>query len=98
MSGPAYQRLLEHIEVHGYYLGLERQRDIPLQEAASSWFESVYQPACQGLKDAGLTREFPRRMLADLHLWLTYHRERIRAAKGRMPSDRFVALQLAART
>jgi hypothetical protein len=92
-----YQRLLEHIEVHGYYLGLERQRDIPLQEAALSWFESVYQPACQALKDAGLTREFPQRTLADLYLWLTYHRERIRAAKGWMPSDRFVALQLADR-
>lgn len=92
-----YAVLLEHIEVHRYYVGQERQAELSLQEAAASWFESVYQPVQQAIESAGLAREFPRSTRADLYLWLTYHRERIKAEKGWMPSDRFVALHLADR-
>jgi hypothetical protein len=92
-----YQEILEHIEVHRYYLGLERQSEVTLPEAAASWYDGVYLPAVEAIEQTGLRAEFPRSTLADLYLWLTYHREKIRAQKGWMPSDRFVALHLAER-
>lgn len=73
-----YGVLLEHIGVHRWYLGEQAQRDISLAEAADSWRRSIFEPACQAMHESGLVREFPRRSLAELYLWLTYHRERMK--------------------
>ena len=39
-----YEKLLEHIEVHRYFMGLDFQREIPYQEAVAHWYETVYTP------------------------------------------------------
>lgn len=89
-----YDSLLEHIEVHRYYLGLEKQRDVPLEEAATSWFDTVYVPVIDSIRETGVLREFPRRTEADLYLWVAYHRERLRES-GCLPDNRRVASALA---
>lgn len=86
-----YAVLLEHIGVHRYYLGLERSQDVSLPEAAASWRDTIFQPACEAMREGGLLREFPRRTPADLYLWLTYHREKLKQP------DRSVAGYLASR-
>ncbi len=86
-----YAVLLDHIEVHRYYLGQERQSDVALPEAAASWQRAVFEPAHEAMREGGLLREFPRRTPADLYLWLTYHRERMQQP------DRSVAGYLASR-
>lgn len=93
-----YTTLLEHIEVHRYYLGLEHQRDVSLEEAAASWHDQVYLPVVAALREIGTLREFPRRTEADLYLWVAYHRECLQERySGHRPSDREVAAALAAR-
>jgi hypothetical protein len=90
-----YRILLEHIEVHRYYLGLQWGREPSLEEAAASWFDSVYLPIIEALRDTEIIREFPQRTEADLYLWVAYHRERLRERYGVMPPDREVAVALA---
>jgi len=93
-----YTTLLEHIEVHRYYLGLEQQRDVSLEEAAASWHDQVYLPVVEALREIGTLREFPRRTEADLYLWVAYHRECLgERYGGQRPSDRQVAAALADR-
>jgi hypothetical protein len=90
-----YRILLEHIEVHRYYLGLQWGREPSLAEAAASWYDSVYLPIIEALRDTQIMAEFPRRTEADLYLWVAYHRERLRERYGVMPPDREVAAALA---
>jgi len=77
-----YPLLKEHIDVHRYYLGLERQAAIPYEEAVASWYDNVYMPIIQKIREMGVMQEFPGRTEADLYLWIAYHREALREQYG----------------
>lgn len=66
-----YHDLLEHIEVHRYYLSLERGQDIPYEEAVTSWYDNVYQPIVKAIRDHGILKRFPGRTEADLYIWIS---------------------------
>jgi hypothetical protein len=68
-----YERLLEHISVHRWFQGIEADREIPYDEAVASWYDRVYLPLVEGIREAGILRDFPRRSEADLYLWLIEH-------------------------
>ncbi len=68
-----YERLLEYIEVHRYFMGLELQRDITYQEAVKHWYEVVYTPFLDPIRERGLLRWFPGRTETDLYLWASEH-------------------------
>ena len=69
-----YDVLLEHIQVHRYFLGLEQQRDVALEEAVASWYDRVYLPLVRVIQALGILRDFPERTETDLYLWLSEHR------------------------
>jgi len=70
----AYPILLNHIEVHRYYLGLERQKQIPYEEAAANWYREVFLPVVNIIRARGLLSDFPGRTATDLYLWAADHR------------------------
>lgn len=78
----AFRILDEHIQVHRYYMGLEEQRDISYPEAAEHWYDVVYQPVAQLIRERGLLQEFPDRTETDLYLWLAEHRAELEDALG----------------
>jgi hypothetical protein len=90
-----YPDLLQHIEIHRYYLGIDLQRDVSLEEAAASWYDSVYLPVVEAIRATGVLKEFPKRTEADLYLWVAYHRERLRERYGVTVPDKEVAKGLA---
>ena len=92
-----YRILLDHIAVHRYYLGPQWGREPALSEAAASWYDNVYGPVVEAIKDSGVLEAFPRRTEADLYIWVAYHRERLKELYGEMPPDREVAATLAER-
>lgn len=77
-----YPVLLEHIEVHCYFMGLEQQRDISLDEAVVHWYHTVYQPVARVIRERNLLRGFPHRTETDLYLWLSRHRAELEQALG----------------
>ncbi len=77
-----YSSLKEHIDVHRYYLGLERKGEVPYEEAVASWYDNVYMPIVRKIRELGVMREFPERTEADLYLWITHHREELRSHYG----------------
>lgn len=89
LSHPAeYSRLHEHINAHRYYLGEERQADVPYQEAAQSWYETVYLPLITTIDEHGLAEEFDEFTLADLYLRVSEYQWLLRQAVGdRMEVD-----------
>ncbi len=68
-----YARLLEHIVVHQYFLGLDYQRDVTWEEAVTDWYDFVYMPIAELTRERSILREFPGRTEADLYLWVTDH-------------------------
>ncbi len=64
-----YQKLLEHIDVHRWYLGEQRRGEVPYQEAVASWYDLVYLPLVKILREQNLLEAFPRRTETDLYIW-----------------------------
>jgi hypothetical protein len=69
-----YEKLLEHIEVHRWFLGTERRRPIGWAEAVVSWYDRVYSEVVSAVRESGILADFPGRTEADLYLWLIEHR------------------------
>lgn len=69
-----YQKLLEHIQVHRYFMGIEQKQEVSEQEATLDWYDKVYLPVAQIIRERNLLRDFPERTEADLYLWIMDHR------------------------
>jgi hypothetical protein len=70
-----YSRMLEHIAVHRYFMGLDQQRDIPEEEAVTHWYDTVYLPVVTVIRERGVLEEFPGRTEGDLYLWALDHQQ-----------------------
>lgn len=68
-----YDRMLEHIAVHRYFMGLDEQRDITEAEAVAHWYDTVYLPIVTVIRQSDILQEFPGRTEADLYLWVLDH-------------------------
>jgi nucleotide-binding universal stress UspA family protein len=77
-----YTELLDHIQVHEYFMGLEQKRDIAIEEAAVHWYDAVYLPVVEAIRERNLLGEFPGRTEADLYLWVSEHRSELQQGFG----------------
>lgn len=88
----AYERLLEHISVHRYYMGIDQDREVGWEEAVAHWYDEVYEPVLESIRASGILRGFPGRTEADLYLWLAEHRARLEEELGwDLPSQQVVS-------
>lgn len=78
----AYRILDEHIRLHQYYMGLDQQRDISYLDAAASWYDDVYLPVIQVVREKGLLQEFPSRTETDLYIWLAQYQAELEEVLG----------------
>jgi len=92
-----YQKLLEHIAVHRWYLGEERNAAVPYEEAVASWVDNVYLPLVEIIQETGILDEFPDRTVADLYLWVSEHRAELAERLGWAVDAQTVASTLAER-
>jgi hypothetical protein len=65
-----FDRMLEHIAVHRYFMGLDLQRDIPEEEAVAHWYAKVYLPIVRAVRRSGVLKNFPGKTEGDLYLWV----------------------------
>jgi hypothetical protein len=77
-----YYRLLEHISVHRWYLGIERGSEVSFSEAVSSWYDHVYMPLIQVIHEQDILKDFPKRTETDLYLWIIQHQWHLRETYG----------------
>ncbi len=73
----SYRELLQHVEVHQFYMGLRSRHYPSLAEAASDWYQQVYLPVAERIRRSGILRRFPGRTEADLYLWIADNRARL---------------------
>jgi nucleotide-binding universal stress UspA family protein len=77
-----YPLLEEHIQVHQYFMGLEHKREIPYKEAVTHWYDEVYLPIVEAIRERGILRDFPGRTETDLYLWVSEHRAALERELG----------------
>ncbi len=77
-----YSVLLDHIEVHRYYMGLDLKRDVSYEEAVAHWYDEVYMPVVELVREQGIMRDFPERTEADMYILLAEHRAELESALG----------------
>lgn len=68
-----YELMLEHIAVHRYFMGLDLKRDIPEEEAVGHWYDTVYLPIVEVIRESGILNEFRDKTEGDLYLWVLDH-------------------------
>lgn len=66
----AYPEMVNHILVHKYYINQNVEGEISFEDAARSWYDNVYHPIVEAIKDEGLLVHFPGNTEADLYMWL----------------------------
>jgi nucleotide-binding universal stress UspA family protein len=75
ITAPSGYRIIEeHVQVHRYFMGLEQERYISPEEAFEHWYNNVYFPVAQIIRERGVLRDFPDRTETDLYLWISSHR------------------------
>jgi hypothetical protein len=62
---------MQHILGHRYFMSLEQRRDVPLQEAAASWYDHVYHPIAQAIREHKVLEQLPGWTEADLYVEIT---------------------------
>jgi uncharacterized ParB-like nuclease family protein len=77
-----YRRLLQHIEVHQFYMGLRSRHYPSLDEAAADWYSSVYLPMVERIRASHILARFRGRTEADLYLWIAENRARLQMQYG----------------
>ena len=68
-----FDRMLEHIAVHRYFMGLDWKRDISEEEAIIDWYDNVYMPVIKVIRETEILKEFPTKTEGDLYLWVLDH-------------------------
>lgn len=68
-----FDRMLEHIAVHRYFMGIDWKRDISEEEAIAHWYDNVYMPVIHIIRDTDILKEFPTKTEGDLYLWVLDH-------------------------
>jgi hypothetical protein len=77
-----YRSILQHIEVHQFYLGLRSRHYPTLPEAAANWYQAVYLPVVEHIRASGIMHRFPGRTEADLYLWIAENRAQLQMRYG----------------
>jgi hypothetical protein len=77
-----FHRMLEHIAVHKYFMGIEQKRDINDEEAVADWYDHVYLPIVEVIRQSSILEDFPDRTEGDLYLWVLDHQHYLHETNG----------------
>ena len=66
-----YDEILQHILGHGYFLSLEKHRQVPLPDAAASWYDNVYHPIAEAIRKHKVLEQLPGWTEADVYVEVT---------------------------
>lgn len=90
-----YEDLLDHIQVHQYFIGLDEKRDVSIGEAAAHWYDTIYKPVVEAIREREILKEFPGRTETDLYMWVSEHRTELQQGLGDFISPESAAQDLA---
>jgi len=70
----SYRLLIQQIAEEGRHTAKTQGMDVAWEVAATRWYDKIYTPIVQVIRENGLPRDFPNRTETDLYVWI--HRRR----------------------
>lgn len=84
-----YMELLNHILGHKYFINESSDEEITLEEAAKSWYENLFCPIRETVREDNLLARFPHRTEADMYIWVVKHWDDLKSKYGQdFPLDK----------
>ncbi|HSJ87209.1 MAG TPA: universal stress protein [Anaerolineales bacterium] len=77
-----YGKLLEQIYTQQYILEEHTKSKVPFQAAVEEWYDNLYIPLAETIRDRGLLRWFPDRTITDLYIWISENRAALEKELG----------------
>jgi len=77
-----YQKLLEQICTQECLLERELKGQISFQDAVADWYDNIYIPLAETIRDRGLLHWFPDRTITDLYIWISDNRAALEKELG----------------
>lgn len=77
-----FERMLEHIAVHRYFMGIDLKRDISEEEAVGHWYDKVYMPIIKVIRESNILSDFPDKTEGDLYMWTLDHQHYLSKEQG----------------
>lgn len=77
-----YEKLMEQINVCRYIDTDEKHQEVTLQDAASDWYDTMYIPLAEAIRDRELLQWFPKRTITDLYIWISENRAALEKELG----------------
>ena len=68
-----YPEVVNHILVHKYYINEGQREEVKIEDAAKSWYNTVFLPIVFQIKEDRLLNAFPGKTHGDLYLWIVRH-------------------------
>lgn len=77
-----YPEVLNHINVHKYYMNEKKDKEIPFDKAVKSWYKNVYFPIIKECRKLKLLSSFPGKTEGDLYIWIVRHWDDLKNMSG----------------
>ena len=77
-----YDRLMEQICEQECLLEQDKKGGVPFQDVVASWYDNIYIPLAETIRDRGLLRWFPGRTITDLYIWIAENRATLEKELG----------------
>jgi nucleotide-binding universal stress UspA family protein len=77
-----YKKLVEQIYTQQYLLQERTKSEVPFQAAVEEWYDTLYIPLAETIRDRGLLRWFPDRTITDLYIWISENRAALEKELG----------------
>jgi nucleotide-binding universal stress UspA family protein len=77
-----YGKLMEQIDVCPYLFEDEKQQGAALRDAAAYWYDTMYIPLAEAIRDRDLLQWFPNRTITDLYIWISENRAALEKELG----------------
>jgi len=68
-----YTEMLRHIQGHKYFINQGIEIEISMEAATASWFEKVYTPIVDIVRNENMLSRFPGRTESDIYIWTIKH-------------------------
>ncbi len=77
-----YPKLMEQICAQECLLEKNSEKEVIFPEAVTAWYDNIYIPLAEAIRDRGLLRWFPNRTITDLYVWISENRSALEKELG----------------
>lgn len=90
-----YRELLHEIETYGRMVEQNANTPLSAENKTAQWYDHVYLPVVQLMREQGVTHTFSRRTETDIYIMLTEHRDELEEELGWSIDTQTIALEWA---